>query len=359
MKSGLSVLVGSTKGAFFFHSDPANAGGSAGSDWALDGPHLEGWEVSTLFAAPDGRIFAGTCHLAYGASLRVCAGTPGGDWRQLPDSPRFAARQKRCVQRIWQLAAAVDGTLYAGVDETGLFASRDGGETWRELEGLTRHPSAAGWRPCALGTPVHSLVPHPTDPRRLWVAISDGGVFRTDDGGELWTACAAGLPVRPGDPEGMRRGVHRLVADPFAPETLYVQHVEGMYRSVDGGESWSPLNDGLPHRFGFPLAVSARGDLFIAPLDPETRCFPDGRLRLFRLRRGSSEWEPVGRGLPEAPHFVGVLRDAMAADSRTPAGVYFGTTQGDLFYSPDDGDNWDRLPGRFSRVATVKVREAA
>ena len=352
MSSMLSVLVGATKGAFFFHSP--GAGSVARDGWRLTGPHLEGWEVSTLFGAPDGRLFAGTAHMAYGPTLRVTE-NGGESWRQLPHGPRYARERGRCVHRIWQLAAGVDGTLYAGVDEAGLFASEDGGDTWRELEGLTRHPSAPGWRPCASGIPVHSLLPHPTDARRLRVAISDGGVFRTEDGGESWTACTAGLPERAGDPEGMRRGVHRLVADPFAPETLYIQHIEGMFRSLDGGESWSPLNRGLPFLFGFPLAVTARGDLYIAPLDPETRCFPDGRLRLYRKPHGQEEWEPVGRGLPEAPHYVGVLRDALSADERTPAGIYFGTTQGDLFYSQDDGENWDRLPGQFSRVTTVKT----
>jgi photosystem II stability/assembly factor-like uncharacterized protein len=307
-----------------------------------------------LFGGTNGRLFAGTCHLAYGPSLRVSQ--DGGEtWRQLPHSPRYERERGRCVQRIWQLAEGPNGTLYAGVDEAGLFSSGDGGETWRELEGMTRHPSAPGWTPCASGIPVHSLVPHPTDARKLWVAISDGGVFRTADGGESWTACANGLPARSGDPEGMRRGVHRLAADPFAPETLYVQHIEGVFRSTDGGESWLPLNRGLTELFGFPLAVTAGGDLYIAPLDRETRCFPEGRLRLYRLRHGEAEWEPVGRGLPETPHYVGVLRDALAADSRSPAGIYFGTTQGDVFCSADGGENWYRLPGQFSRVTTVST----
>lgn len=353
MSSSLTVLVGATKGAFFFHS-AVSPSPTVRTDWQLTGPHLEGWEVSTLFGAPGGRLFAGTAHLAYGPTLRVSE-DGSVSWKQLPNGPRYAPERGRCVQRIWQLAAGANGTLYAGVDEAGLFASEDGGEHWRELEGLTRHPSAPGWTPCASGIPVHSLVPHPQDARRLWVAISDGGVFRTEDGGENWTACAAGLPERAGDPVGMRRGVHRLVADPFAPETLYVQHIQGMFRSTDGGESWSPLNRGLPVLFGFPLAATARGDLYIAPLDPETRCFPDGRLRLYRLPHGAEKWEPVGRGLPETPHYVGVLRDALAVDPLTPAGIYFGTTQGDVFYSPDDGENWDRLPGQFSRVTSVKT----
>lgn len=347
-----TVLVGTTKGAFFFHSaspDPA-----ARTSWQLSGPHLEGWEVSTLYGAPNGRLFVGTAHMAYGPTLRVSE-DGGESWRQLPHGPRYARERDRCVKRIWQLAAGADGNLYAGVDEAGLFASEDGGEIWRELPGLTQHPTATSWTPCANGMPVHSLVPHPKAARCLWVAVSNGGVFRTEDGGESWTACATGLPERDGDPPGMRRDVHRLVADAFAPETLYVQHIHGVFRSTNGGESWSPLNQGLPFLFGFPLVVTGRGDLYIAPLDPETRCFPEGRLRLYRLRHGAEEWEPVRRGLPETPHYVGVLRDAMAVDSLTPAGIYFGTTQGDVFYSPDDGENWDRLPGQFSRVTSVKT----
>jgi hypothetical protein len=277
----------------------------------------------------------------------------------LETGPSYPGESGLQLRRIWQIAPGAPsepGTLYAGVDEAGLFVSRDFGETWAGVEGFNRHPDRPRWSATQGGTPLHSLLADPLNPKRHWFALSDGGVYRSDDGGDHWKPCVVGLPgISAESPSGSARGVHKIVCGPRDADVLYLQHVEGVFKSVDGGEIWQPIHQGLPSRFGFPICITPSGDLFVAPLDPATRCFMEGRLRVYRLRKGEATWEALDHGLPETPYFGGVLRDAMATDSMEPAGIYFGTTQGDVFHSPDNGLNWNALPGHFSRITTVKT----
>jgi hypothetical protein len=346
------LLIGTSKGAFFYHSDRERR------EWQLTGPHLSGWEVYALLGdhrTGRPRLFAGTSHMAYGPTIRV-SDDFGASWTQIAAGPRYRKESGCRLNRIWQIVPghpAEPRTLYAGVDEAGLFVSRDGGETWQEVEGLSRHPSRPHWRPGGGGLCLHTLLIDPTNRRRLWAGISVAGIFRTEDGGESWTLCDRGLP--PGETAGVGSNVHKLALDPRDPDTLYLQTTDRVYRSTDGGDGWQPIDASLPERFGFPIAVTGAGDVLVAPLDPETRGFPRGRLRLARCRGGREPWQSVGDGLPETPYHVGVLRDALAVDDLEPAGVYFGTTGGDLFYSRDAGGQWARLPGQFSRILMVQT----
>jgi photosystem II stability/assembly factor-like uncharacterized protein len=199
----------------------------------------------------------------------------------------------------------------------------------------------------------------PVDARRLWVGISAVGVFRSDDAGETWKLCNEGLHnVAPDfiqDPE-MGRCVHKMVIDPQRPGVLYLQYHGGVFKSENGGDSWERISAGLPHDFGFPMAVTQRGDLFVVPLlSDENRVVPDGALKIWRSRDQGRSWRAMTDGLPQKEHFVGVLRDAMTADPFSPAGIYFGTTGGEVFCSSDDGERWEKLPAQFPRITTLKV----
>jgi photosystem II stability/assembly factor-like uncharacterized protein len=344
----VALWVGTTKGLFLFTS------GVDRREWQLQAPQLSGWEVTALHAAGAGRRLAGTVHLAYGATLRA-SDDLGATWRQLVGSPRYPHGSGRTVRRIWRVAEggpAAPDLLYAGVDEAGLFASRDGGESWALHAGFDRI-DRTGWKAGAAGLALHSIVPDPVDAGRLWVAVAGAGLFRTEDGGETWEPCCQGLPGEPADgPAHVRRGVTRLLSH---GGTLYARHHHGLHRSEDGGTTWDACDQSLPSEFGFPLVSTSSGDLFTAAMDLETRCFVDGRAGLYRRKAGAARWEPVREGLPTTPHFVGVLRDAVAVDPLEPAGVYFGTTQGDLFASADGGDTWSRLRGQFSRVTCLNA----
>jgi hypothetical protein len=368
MSKQVVVLVGTRNGGFLYQSDEWR------NEWTCTGPHLDGREVSSLVGdsrGPD-RLIAGVRDSVNGPGIRI-SDDLGKTWRDAAEGPRFPPETGFAVNSIWEIvpgARSEPDTFYAGVADAGLFVSRDRGLTWEELPGLREHPSRPAWTPCAGGLCVHSIVVDPDDPRRLWVAISDGGVFRTLDGGATWQNRGQGLPHGwPGDPEPdplpdhdeksaekrTIRGVHKMAADPTDSNTLYVQHVQGVFRSRDGADSWDRIDFTLPNRFGFPIAVTRTGTLYIAPVDITTRCFEQGKLQLYRLKKNESQWQPVGNGLPAEPRQAGVLRDALAIDPLDPAGVYFGATQGEMFCSPDDGQNWRRLPGQLARITSVRT----
>jgi hypothetical protein len=360
MAQQVIVLVGTTKGLFLYRSDASRR------DWQLEGPFLPGWEIYSVRgdSRHGQRIFAGTSHTAYGATVRV-SNNIGASWTQIATGPCYSVESGFKLNRIWQIVeghASEPDTLFAGVEEAGLFVSRDRGATWTELDALTRHPTRPDWFPGNGGLCLHTILIHPTDLRRMWVAMSAVGVFRTDDAGASWQVCNTGLarvPTGRTDPE-VGYCIHKMALDPRDPDILYMQEHSGVFRSTNGGDSWSPIEEGLTvyndmRPFGFPIAVSPTGDLFLIPLESsEQRSMRDGRLLVYRLGSGDSRWEPAGDVVPDEPRHVNVLRDALEIDALAPYGTYFGTTSGEVFCSLDRGEHWRRLPGQLSRILTVK-----
>ncbi len=352
----LVLLIGTLKGVFIYQSDEHR------TDWQLSGPHLGGWEIFSLCGdSRNGRIIAGTDHFMHGATLRTSRDF-GATWEPVARDPAFAEGSAFKLNHIWQIVPghpSTPETWYAGVDDAALFVSRDDGQIWSELSGLTAHPTRPRWTPGFGGLCLHSVHVDPTNAQRIWVGISSVGVFRTDDGGQTWKLCNAGLHnVAPNfvlDPD-MGRCVHKMVLDPQRPGVLYIQYHGGVFKSEDAAESWVRISAGLPHEFGFPMAATQRGDIFVVPLlSDENRVVPDGALKVWRSRDQGRSWRAMTGGLPQESHFVGVLRDAMTADPLSPAGVYFGTTMGELFGSIDDGETWRRLPGQFPRITCVRA----
>ena len=360
MAGRVNLLVGTNKGAFFYESDDRRA-------WRLTGPHMPGWEVFSLLAArangaASPRLVAGTSSFVYGPTVRV-SDDLGQTWRQIEKSPSYAAGAPGQLKQIWQIVTghpSQPGTLYAGVADAGLFVSRDGGENWSEVDSLTKHPTRPNWFPGGGGLCLHTIVVDPHNRRRMWLGISAVGVFRTTDGGESWHLCNNGLRrIATGDaPDSpVAYCVHKIVHDPHPDrrDTLYMQFHGGVYRSDDGADTWHAIESGLPSNFGFPMAVTKTGDLFVAPLhSDEQRVAKDGRLRIYRSRDRGESWQEMKAGLPDE-HYVGILRDAMCVDALEPAGVYFGTSMGEVFASADGGESWQRLPGQLPRITTVKA----
>lgn len=359
MGNRVVVLVGTNKGAFFYTSDLDRR------KWSLTGPFLSGWEVYSILgdSRHGHRIFAGTSHAAYGPTIRV-SDNFGETWTQIADGPRYSAESGFSLNRIWQIVQGPPSepdSVYAGVEEAGLFVSRDRGATWRELDGLTKHPTRHGWSPGAGGMCLHTILFDPRNPRRIWVAMSAVGVFRSDDGGVTWKTCNEGLARVPTGQPYPEIGycIHKMAVDPADPDTLYMQEHGGVFKSTDGGDHWFPIEEGLTLRgdapFGFPIAVSPTGDLFLIPLESsEKRTMRGGKLLVYSMPKGSDRWEPIGDVVPEEQRHVNVLRDAMSVDLLDPYGLYFGTTSGEVFCSIDRGRSWNRLPGQLSRILSVK-----
>jgi photosystem II stability/assembly factor-like uncharacterized protein len=363
------ILLGTRKGAFVLELDAERNAGP------LRGPFCQSMPIQHLAWDPTrGNLLAGAGSPWYGpmvwrspdlgqswtqsgAGLSYDDGTAAASDGPPPDGHAPA------VTRVWNLTAVGD-SIFAGVEPAGLFRSIDGGQTWTHVSGLRDHPSRPDWRPGAGGLILHSIVGHPTDPETMWVGISAVGIFRTRDGGASWIACNRGVRAVGGPEEYPETGqcVHKFALHPDHPDVLYQQNHSGVYRSADAGDTWTDANEGLPSNFGFPIAVHPQQPrtIWTVPLTEadQGRYMHSGRAAVWMSQDGGDTWTAQTEGLPDHGAYVGVLREAMATDDHDPAGVYIGTSTGQVFASRDEGRSWrllaDFLPG-ISSVEAITV----
>jgi hypothetical protein len=355
MPKTVLVLVGTKKGAFIARSDGRR------SAWTLEGPFCETWPMNHVIADPAAGIIYGAGGNEWFGPAVWSSADLGESWTHSSDGLGYQSGEEP-VKTVWSLAAN-GGTLLAGVQPAGLFASDDQGRSWRHVEGLQKHPSRPHWNPGGAGLILHSIVVHPKDGRQIWVGISAAGVFHSADGGASWEPRNRGtradfLPEGQNYPE-FGQCVHCLVMAPGEPDLLYQQNHCGMYRSEDGGRSWHSIEAGLPSSFGFPAAVHPRdpSTLYLVPLNGDSvgRFVPDGEAAVWRTRDRGASWQALREGLPQKNAFFGVLRQAMATDRMEPAGVYFGTNGGALFASADEGDSWQTIAEHLPMISSVET----
>ena len=249
--------------------------------------------------------------------------------------------------------------LYCGVEPAALFETHDAGETWSLMRGLFDHPHRPRWMPGNGGLALHTIVLDPADDQRMYVAISAGGVYRTNDGGRTWTAQNRGIRAMfmPDKYPEFGQCVHKIAMHPGRPERIFLQNHWGLYRSDNCAETWTDIANGVPSDFGFAVLMHPRNPdcVYIVPVESdEFRCTCDGRLRVYRTRNGGASWEPLVRGLPQKRAYETVLRDAMTADSFDPVGIYFGTRSGQLFGSRDEGRTWQKILEGLPSVVCVR-----
>jgi photosystem II stability/assembly factor-like uncharacterized protein len=367
--AGVRVLAGTRKGAFLLTSDEKR------ERWDVSGPHFAGWEIYHLKGSPadPDRLYASQTSGWFGQVIQrsddggATWDTVGNDFTYdgVPGEHQWYDGSLRpwSFTRVWHLEPSLTDpdTVYAGVEDAALFKSVDGGKEWQELSGLRQHDTGPQWQPGAGGMCLHTIVQHPTDADRLYVAISAAGAFRTDDGGKTWLPINKGLRSGeiPDDDAEVGHCVHRIAMHPSRPDVLFMQKHWDVMRSDDGGDSWREVSGNLPSDFGFPIDVHAHepDTVYVVPIKSDSEHYPpDGRLRVYRSRTGGNEWQELTEGLPQKDCYVNVLRDAMAVDSLDSCGVYFGTTGGQVYASPDAGDTWAPIVRDLPPVLSVEVQ---
>ena len=355
MAEKILVLIGTKKGTFIAQSTPERRA------WDLRGPFCNTWPMNHVVGdAASGTIYAGGGNEWFGPAVWKSTDL-GATWTHSSDGLAYPSGEEP-IKSVWSLASGVDA-LYAGVQPAGLFRSDDGGQLWDHVAELQSHPTRPHWQPGGAGLILHSLVTHPHDERQIWVGISSAGVFYTADGGETWEPRNRGtradfMPDGQKYPE-FGQCVHCLVMAPDTPDRLYQQNHCGMYRSEDGGRTWDSIEAGLPSTFGFPAATHPRdpATLYLVPLNGDIagRFVPDAKAAVWRTRDCGKTWDALREGLPQHNTFFGVLRQAMATDTLEPAGVYFGTNTGSLYASGDEGDNWACIAQHLPTILSVET----
>ncbi len=370
--SGVRVLVGTRKGAFVLTSDGAR------KDWDVSGPFFGGWEIYHLKGSPadPNRIYASQSSGWFGQMIQR-SDDGGKTWEPVGNQFTYdgvpgthqwydGTPHPWEFKRVWHLEPSLTDpdTVYAGVEDAALFTSTDGGKNWQELSGLRGHGSGPQWAPGAGGLCLHTIVLDPTNADRIVVAISAAGAFRTDDGGKTWQAINRGLKSEgiPDPDAEVGHCVHRIARHPSQPDVLFMQKHWDIMRSDDGGRRWREVSGNLPTDFGFVIDVHAHEPetIFVVPIKSDSEHYPpDGKLRVFRSRTGGEQWEALVNGLPQKDCYVNVLRDAMAVDRLDRCGVYFGTTGGQVYASPDGGDSWSAIVRDLPPVVSVEVQTLA
>ncbi len=388
----IRVLVGTRKGAFILTSDEDR------SHWQVDGPHFPGWEVYHMNASPadPDRLYASQTSSWFGQVIQRSDDggkswhTPGSKPEELEgehgmpkgESNKFVydtsdetgapltthmwydgTQHPWEFARVWHLEPDLDDpdTCYAGVEDAALFKTTDGGASWHELAGVRGHNTGEGWHPGAGGMCLHTIVLDPKNRDRLFVAISAVGTFRSDDKGKTWKPVNHGLvsDYIPDPTAEVGHCVHRVAIHPSNPNTLFMQKHWDVMRSDDGGDTWREVSGNLPSDFGFPIAVHPHEPetIYVVPIESDSLHWPpEGKLRVYRSRTGGEDWEALTRGLPQEHCYVNILRDAMATDQLDCAGIYFGTTGGQVYASRDHGDHWGPIVRDLPPVLSVEVQ---
>jgi BNR/Asp-box repeat len=386
--SKVRVLVGTRKGAFILTSDGKR------EQWDVSGPHFAGWEIYHVKGSPadSNRIYASQSSGWFGQIIQrsddggktwhqpgTPAGEPAAPGPPKSESNKFAydavakpltthqwydgTQHPWEFKRVWHLEPSLTDadTVYAGIEDAAIFRSNDGGQNWRELPGLRGHGTGPQWQPGAGGMCLHTIILDPSNPQRMYIAISAAGAFRTDDAGATWKPINRGLRSQyiPDPNAEIGHCVHHVAMNPKRPDVLFMQKHWDVMRSDDAGDNWKEISGNLPTDFGFVIDIHAHepDTVYVVPIKSDSEHYVhEGKLRVYRSRSGGNEWEPLTKGLPQKDCYVNVLRDAMAIDSLDKCGVYFGTTGGQVYASPNAGDSWAPIVRDLPAVLSVEVQ---
>jgi hypothetical protein len=360
------VWLGTRKGGYVVEGDVRRR------RWKVKGPFQEGRDV--FHVAPDPR-HPGTVYAAvndgWWGPLLVRSRNWGTKWTEVstPGTPRFRQRKPPVeapsasfpIKNLWHLEPGPEGeprSIFLGVDPASLWRSDDEGAHWSGVPGINDHSTRASWNPGAGGMCLHTILIDPENPRRMYVGISAAGTFRTEDGGEHWRPLNRNVRADflPEKYPQVGQCVHKVALDTADPATLYRQDHCGIYVSHDRAETWTRIGKPLGDDFGMVVACAPAlpGTAFFAPLKGQSRVIAGGRFRIYRWKDADRRWTALSAG-PRFPGAYGMHREGMATDGLDPAGVYVGTTTGQLFQSANAGRTWGLVPYQFPAIHSVTV----
>jgi hypothetical protein len=364
------ILVSTRKGLFALERGPLQQGNG---EWHIASRSFLGDNVALAMVDPRDGIWYAVLDLGhFGAKLQRST-DHGRTWSECA-VPAYAADdtvitgdgkppQPATLRLIWSLeagAASQVGRLWAGTIPGGLFRSDDFGANWQLVRSLWERPARGEWFGGGYDAPgIHSICVDPRDPNCIRVAVSTGGVWRSDDAGETWMQTANGMfaaympEERKLDPNV--QDVHRMVQCRDAPDAFWVQHHNGVFRSTDGGNQWSEVANVSPSVFGFGVAVHPRDPdcaWFVPAIKDERRIPVDGQVVVSRTRDGGGNFEVLRDGLPQQDAYDLVYRHALAIDDSGDR-LAFGSTTGGLWTSENQGDSWQALSARLPPVHAV------
>lgn len=362
-----TLLVSTRKGLFTVKRD--------GGGWVVAAVDFLGDNVTLTLTDPrDGRHYAALDHGHFGVKLH--RSLAGGGFEEIatptyPEKPEgheefdmWGRPLPWSTVRVWALAAGgadEPGTLWCGTLPGGLFKSTDHGASWQLVRSLWDHPLRQKWGGGGADLPgLHSICVDPRNARRLAIAVSTGGVWASEDGGESWTLRGGGMraeympPEQADDP--IAQDVHCLVRCREAPERMWVQHHNGIFVSSDEGTSFTEIDKAGPSTFGFAVAVHPREPdtaWFVPEIKDEKRIPKDGRLVVTRTRDGGRSFDVLTEGLPQRHAYDVVYRHALALDDSGDR-LAIGSTTGGLWVSEDQGDRWTCVSHTLPPVYAVR-----
>ena len=362
------LLVATRKGLFTLERVGANHWSIADSDFVGDNVSI------VLTDARDGRTYAALDHGHFGVKLHRRQGN--GAWEECaapayppqPEGQTDTDAMGRTIAwntvKLWALEPGGPdeaGLLWCGTLPGGLFRSRDHGTSWELIRPLWDNPKRKEWMGGGYDVPgIHSICVDPRDARVVRVAVSVGGIWTTHDGGETWSCDYEGMraaylpPEKMYDPNG--QDAHRLVQCAGEPDTLWVQHHNGIFYSTDGGSRWRECETVAPSSFGFAVAVhprDARTAWFVPAIKDEHRIPVDGKFVVTRTRDGGDTFETLSQGLPQQNAYDLVYRHCLEVDA-TGDRLAVGTTTGSLWISEDQGDAWRAVSHHLPPVHCVR-----
>lgn len=368
----LLLLVSTRKGAFVLRAD------SSRRRFRLDGPHFLGHVVHHAVLDPRDRrtllVASRTGHLG----PTVFRSTDfGKTWAEAVAPPRFAKAEEgaraRAVDHVFWLTPghpSEPGVWYAGTSPQGLFRSEDGGQSWEGVRGFNNHPMYDTWTggeqdTTPDGPKLHSILIDPRDARRIYLGMSSGGVFTSDDAGAGWRPLNRGsrADFLPNPDVEYGQDPHRVALHPLRPDRLYQQSHCGIYRMDRPDDRWVRIGESMPKSvgdIGFPLVLHPRDPetVWVIPMDGSTvwpRVSPGGRPAVYATRDGGGRWARLDRGLPRAQAWFTVKRQAFAGDPFEPVGLYFGTTAGAIWASRDEGAGWTCIAEHLPEVYAIEA----